>query len=89
MTLRLRLYLAGEAPNSVAARENLRALLERSGNGDAELEIVDVFATPERALEDGVVVTPTLLRLDGTRPVRVVGALSCAETTLRALGLRS
>lgn len=85
--LELRLYVADDLPNSVRALNNLRAICQEClEDGDWELEVVDVFAEPMRALEDGILVTPTLLKL--TSPVvRVTGDLSQRETVLAALDL--
>jgi circadian clock protein KaiB len=53
---------------------------------DWHLEVVDVFADPMRAMEDRILVTPTLLKL--TPPVvQIVGDLSQRETVLAALDL--
>lgn len=85
--LRLRLYVAGKSPNSVRALANLRAICEGSlQDGCWELEVVDVFADPMRAVEDRVLVTPTLVKL--TPPaVQIVGDLSETQTVLDALDL--
>ena len=86
-TLRLRLYVAGKSPNSVRALANLRVICEGSLEcGCWELEIVDVFADPMRAVEDKVLVTPTLVKL--TPPViQIVGDLSETATVRDALDL--
>lgn len=85
--LHLRLYVAGQSPNSVRALSNLRAMgQEWLADGSWQLQVVDVLADPKRAGEDSIVVTPTLLRL--TPPVvRIIGDLSQQETVLAALGL--
>jgi circadian clock protein KaiB len=85
--LKLRLYVAGESPNSVRAIANLRAIFQDWLSQIAwQLEIVDVFAEPTRAVKDQILVTPTLLKL--TPPVvRIVGDLSQREIVLKALGL--
>jgi circadian clock protein KaiB len=85
--LELRLYVAGKSPNSVRALTNLRALCgEWLADDDWQLEVVDVFADPMRAVEDRILVTPTLLKL--TPPVvQIVGDLSQRETVLAALDL--
>jgi circadian clock protein KaiB len=71
-----RLYVAGTSRNSVVAQKNLRALCAFLPEGSVDLEIVDVFLFPERALADGVLVTPTLIKVS-PRPSRtVVGDLS-------------
>ncbi len=88
-TLRLRLYVAGRAPNSVLALTNLRALLAAGQleDGALELEVVDVLKDPGRALEEGVLVSPTLVRLSPLPVVRIVGSLNDRETVRLALGL--
>ena len=85
--LLLRLYVAGDAPNSASARVNLRRLLEPYGPGACVVEVVDCLKQPLRALQEGVLVTPTLVRLE-PGPVRtIVGNLSDAARVLEALGL--
>ena len=82
----LRLYVAGDAPNSVVARVNLRRLLEPYGPGAYVVEIVDCLTQPLRALQEGVLVTPTLVRLE-PGPVRtIVGSLSDGARVLETLG---
>jgi len=85
--LQLRLYVAGRSPNSVRALTNLRTMCgEWLADDDWQLEVVDVFQDPMRAVEDKILVTPTLLKL--TPPVvQIVGDLSQRETVLAALDL--
>jgi circadian clock protein KaiB len=87
--LLLRLYVAGHAPNSAAALTNLQALLPtgETGGGPVELEVVDVLRDPARALAEGIMVSPTLVRLSPLPVVRIVGSLSDRETVRLALGL--
>ena len=82
--LRLRLYVAGQAPNSVRAIANIRAICDEHFASRHELEIVDVLQHPKRALADGIIVTPTLLRLLPV-PVRVIGNLSDTKQVVLAL----
>jgi circadian clock protein KaiB len=85
--LRLRLYIADDAPNSVEARANLKAICRQALEPDAyDLEVIDVLADPLRALEDGVLVTPTLISI-GVVPVSIVGTLEDHDKVKRALGL--
>ena len=83
--LRLRLYVAGNAPNSLLARATLRELLAQSANGPAELEIVDVFERADLALQDQVYVTPMLVRLSPLPRCRVIGNLSDRSAVLHLL----
>jgi circadian clock protein KaiB len=54
-----------------------------------EIEIVDVFQQPERALAESIFMTPTLVRRSPTPARRVVGTLSQAQPFLQAMGLEN
>ncbi|MFO0750509.1 MAG: circadian clock KaiB family protein [Myxococcota bacterium] len=81
----LRLYVAGQAPNSLSALSRARALCAEHFAGAYALEVVDVLKHPARALADGVIVTPTLVKLLPLPVVRVVGNLSDAAQVLLIL----
>ena len=83
----LRLYVAGEAPNSTRARANLRRLLSAVDPTHYKLEVIDCLAEPLRALGDGVLVTPTLLRVDPLPQQTVVGTLSALDRVADALDI--
>ncbi len=83
----LRLYIAGDAPNSVVAIANLRRALEQFPDQPVELEVIDVLAHPEIGARDGVLVTPTLVKLSPGPERRLLGNLRNAELLLGALGL--
>lgn len=83
----LRLYIAGSAPNSKRAHTNLLALLQRAGSPDYDLEIIDCIREPQRALQDGVLVTPTLLKVEPAPVETVIGTLSDTRKVALALGL--
>ena len=84
--LHLRLYVAGNAPNSMRAVANAKAICIEYYANDCVLEIVDMLEQPLRALEDEIIVTPTLLRLEPLPVRRVIGSLSDTEQVLLALG---
>ena len=84
--LKLRLYVAGNAPNSVRAIANATALCETHFAGAYDLEIVDLLLFPARAIADGIVVTPTLLKQSPAPAQRIIGNLSDAQLLLDALG---
>ena len=86
---KLRLYVAGDAPNSAQAVANLTALCRKNLLDRHEIEVVDVFREPKRALEDGIFMTPTLVKLAPTPALRIVGTLSETQTVLQALGVES
>jgi circadian clock protein KaiB len=84
---RFLLYVADDTQNSGVAVANLKALCESHLPGRHEIEIVDVFKQPERALADHIYLTPTLIRLAPSPVRRIVGTLSQGERVLHALGL--
>jgi circadian clock protein KaiB len=84
---RFRLFVAGGTPNSAEALGNLTVLCEACLPNRYEIEIVDVFREPARALAEGIFMTPTLLRLDPAPIAKVVGTLSDTAVVSRALGL--
>jgi circadian clock protein KaiB len=86
---RFRLYIAGEAQNSAQAVANLNALCRAYLPGRHEIEVVDVFREPKRALADSIFMTPTLVKLAPSPNRRIVGALSRTQTVLQALGLEA
>lgn len=81
----LRLYVAGSSPNSRQAVANLTALCAKYLPDRHRLEIVDVLAHPEQALQDGILLTPTLVVLTTDPPRTVVGNLSRLDIVLEAL----
>lgn len=83
-SLQLRLYVAGGAPNSLTARANLATLAAALGHPG--LEIVDVLDDPVRALTDGILVTPTLVKIAPSPVCRIIGNLSDARRVLALLG---
>jgi circadian clock protein KaiB len=84
---KFRLYVAGDAQNSVQAIVNLRALCRTHLPDRHEIEVVNVFQAPKRALADGIFMTPALIKLAPTPVQRIVGTLSQTQTVLQALSL--
>jgi len=84
---KLRIYVAANAPNSALALANLAALCRMHLPGRHQIEVVDVFREPNRALTDGIFITPTLIKL-APSPVRmIVGTLRQTQLVLQTLGL--
>jgi circadian clock protein KaiB len=81
----LRLYVAGTAPNSLRAVANAKAICEEYLTARYQLEIVDLLKHPRRALADGIIVTPTLLRISPMPIQRVIGNLSDTNQVLSTL----
>ena len=82
-----RLYVAGDAPNSLQAIANLAQLCETYLPDRHEIEIVDVLLNPKRALDESILMTPTLVTDSPYPGHRIVGTLSHTEPILQILGL--
>ncbi len=84
---RFRLYVAGDAENSLAAVVNLRGICDRFLPGKHHIELIDVLIEPLRALADGVVMTPMLIKLMPLPGRRIIGSLSDRDRVVSALDL--
>ena len=83
--LQLRLYIAGNAPNSLRAITNLKTICDEHFASACTLEIVDLLTHPERALADGIIVTPTLVKVSPLPVQRVIGSLHDTNQVVMAL----
>jgi len=85
--VKFRLYVAGDAQNSVQAIANLTAICHTYLPDRHDIEIVDVFREPKRAMKDGILMTPTLVKFAPSPVRKIVGTLSQTQPLLQALGL--
>lgn len=88
MEWELRLYVAGNTPNSIAAFSNLQQLCEEHMGGRYRIEIVDLFENPQLAGGDQIVAVPTLVRRLPTPIKKIIGDLSNTERVLVGLDLK-
>ncbi len=86
---KFRLYVSGNATNSIQAITNLKALCRTHLPGRYDIEMVDVFQESKRALADGIFMTPTLIRIAPTPSCTIIGTLSETLPVLQALGLET
>jgi len=86
---KFQLYVAGDTQNSALAVANLNVLCHDHLLDRHEIEIVDVFREPMRALAEGIFMTPTLVKLTPAPVKKIVGTLNQMQTVLLALGLES
>ena len=84
----LRLYVAGQTPNALAAFSNLKKICEEHLKGRYKIEIIDILLNPRLARGDQILALPTLVRkLPG--PIRkIIGDLSNTERVLIGLDLK-
>ncbi len=84
---RFRLYVTGNAHNSLQAITNLSQLCKLHLADRHDIEIVDLAREPERALSDAVYLTPTLIKLAPEPQTQVVGSLNNMSLLLDVLEL--
>ena len=85
---RLRLYVAGQSPRSMAALDNLHRLCETHLDGRCRVEVVDLLERPDRARRDQIIAIPTLVRVSPLPMRRLVGDLSDSARVLTGLELQ-
>ena len=83
----LRLYVAADSAPSLLARRQLELVRERLGGEEREVEVVDVFESPEVAEGDGIIATPVLVRLYPPPRLSVIGDLGDWREVARLLDL--
>jgi circadian clock protein KaiB len=86
---KFRLYVAGDTQNSAQAVANLSALCKAHLVDRHEIEVVDVFRHPKRGLADGILMTPTLVKLLPSPTRTIIGTLNQTQPVLLALGLET
>jgi circadian clock protein KaiB len=84
---KFRLYVAADTLNSAQAITNLNALCRAHLMGRYEIEVVDVFREPQRALAENIRMTPTLLKLEPSPARTIIGSLAKTQLVLEMLGL--
>ena len=84
----LRLYVAGQSPNSTAAFDNLKRLCEERLKGRYRIEVIDLLKNPRLAKDDQILAIPTVVRLLPPPVRRIIGDLSNTERVLVGLDLR-
>ena len=84
----LRLYIAGQSPNSIAAIANLKKICEEQLQGKYRIEVIDLLEKPQLAKGDQIIAIPTLVRRLPPPVKKIIGNLSKAERALIGLDLQ-
>ncbi|MEY2590587.1 MAG: circadian clock protein KaiB [Acidimicrobiaceae bacterium] len=84
----LRLYIAGQSPNSLHAFANLTSLCNEHLAGRYDIEVIDLVEEPALARGDDIVAIPTLVRRSPLPVRKIIGDLSDTERVLVGLRLR-
>ncbi|MGB5634903.1 MAG: circadian clock protein KaiB [Waterburya sp.] len=83
----LKLYVAGNTPNSVRALKILKNILQKDFQGVYALKVIDVLKNPQLAEEDKILATPTLSKVLPPPVRKIIGDLSDREKVLIGLDL--
>ena len=84
----LRLYVAGQTPNSLTAFDNLKQICEEHLEGRYRIEVIDLIRNPQLAKDHQIIAVPTLIRKLPTPVKKIIGNLSNTEKVLVGLDLR-
>lgn len=82
------LYVTGTSPRAQVAISNLERICQQELQGQYELEIIDVLEHPQRAEDEKILATPTLIKQLPPPLRRVIGDLSDKAKVLLGLEVR-
>ena len=86
-TLVLQLYVSGMSPKSMEAIENIKRLCDEYLEDNFDLEIIDIYKSPETAAEQHIIFSPSLIKRLPLPKKTLIGTLSDTETVIKALGI--
>jgi circadian clock protein KaiB len=84
----LRLYIAGQTPNSILALKNITKYCNQYLEGIYVIEIIDLLINPQLAEGDQIFAIPTLVRKVPEPLRKIIGDLSNEEKVLVGLNIR-
>jgi len=84
----LRLYVAGQTANSIAAFANLKRICEEHLEGKYQIEVIDLLVNPQLAKGDQILALPTLVRKLPSPIKKIIGDLSNTERVLVGLDIK-
>ena len=83
----LQLYVSGMSPKSMEAIENIKRLCDEHLKGAFELEIIDLYKNPERAAEEQILFSPSLIKKLPLPKKILIGTLANADSVIKGLGI--
>ena len=87
--IKLRLYVAGQTPRSLAAFANLKRICAEHLAEKCTIEVIDLLENPQLAEGDQILAIPTLVRRLPPPIRKLIGDLSNTERVLVGLDLRT
>ena len=85
---RFQLYVTGSSPRSLKAISNLKRLCEEHLHGNYDLEVIDMYKTPDVARTEQIIAAPTLIKRLPAPLRRFVGDLSNTQKLLIGLDIQ-
>jgi len=86
-TYSLKLFIAGNEPNSVKAKEIVQQICETYLRDKFNLDIIDVYEDYKAALDHKIMVVPALIVHSTQIKTTIVGSLNNPENLVKKLGL--
>lgn len=83
----LKLYVSGQSALAQQTIANIKSICENELEGHCQLEVFNIMENPQLAEDDGVIATPTLVKVSPEPSHRVVGDLSVTSKVLAALDI--
>lgn len=85
--IKLRLYVAGQTPKSLAAMSNLKRICDEHLKGRYRIEVIDLVKNPQLAQGDQILAIPTLVKKLPVPVRKIIGDLSNTDRVLVGLDL--
>ena len=85
--IQLQLYVSGCTPKSACAIADFQRLCQEHLPGRCDVEIIDIYQQPERAVRAQIVAVPTLIKSAPAPLRRLLGSLAESARVLKSLGL--
>ena len=76
------LFVTGILPNSARAIVNINEICEKYLKGRYELEIIDIYQQPSKALSENIIAVPVLIKKFPLPEARLIGDLSDIKKVL-------
>ena len=83
----LQLFVTGMSPKSMEAIENIKLLCDEHLIDAFELEIIDIYKHPERAAEEHIIFSPSLIKQLPLPRKMLIGTLADTGKVIKALGI--
>lgn len=86
--VKLKLYVSNKTKRTEDAIKLLHRLFQNEWGDKYSFELIDIINNPDLAEQDGIIATPTLLKISPAPTKRIIGDFSMRDTLKQALGLK-